>query len=91
MNQKKIVYILFGYQDTKANVNTFNTVLALNVTDPKKVEFVTTSQNLFTSAEEPLSATDSEETASKNSDSTNNSNGTIIGGAVGGSIGVCVY
>lgn len=62
----------------------------MNVTDPKKVAFVTTSQDLFTSAEEPLPATGTEETTSKNSDSTNSNNGSIIGGAVGGSVGVCV-
>ena len=62
----------------------------MNVTDPKKVEFVATSQDLFTSAEEPLSTTGAEETISKNSDSTNNKIGSIIGGAVGGSVGVCI-
>ncbi|KAL9549194.1 hypothetical protein PS6_006215 [Mucor atramentarius] len=84
---KNIVYILFGYQDTKAMVNTFKTVLAVNVTDTSNINFVDTDQNLSTAAEQPTSVVGDKETASKTPISSDNSNSTTIGGAVGGSLG----
>ncbi|KAL9559550.1 hypothetical protein MBANPS3_000376 [Mucor bainieri] len=83
---QKIVYILFGYQELRTLANTFNTVLAVNVTDPKRVNFIDTSQNLFTAAEEPTSATGDKETASQ-TPKPSNDNSSIVGGAVGGSLG----
>lgn len=88
---KNIVYILFGYQDTKAMVNTFKTVLAVNVTDTSNINFVDTDQNLSTAAEQPTSVVGDKETTSKTPISSDNSNSTTIGGAVGGSLGVCFY
>ena len=85
---KKIVYILFGYQELRSLANTFNTVLAVNVTDPKRVNFIDTSQQLFTAAEGPTSATDDKGTASQ-TPSPGSDNSSIVGGAVGGSLGVC--
>ncbi|CAO0797300.1 unnamed protein product [Mucor circinelloides] len=84
---KNIVYILFGYQDTKAMVNTFNTVLAVNVTDISNISFVGTDQNLSTAAEQPTSAIGDEETTLKTPTSSDNSNSTTIGAAVGSSLG----
>lgn len=88
---KNIVYILFGYQDTKAMVNTFKTVLAVNVTDISNISFVDTDQNLSTAAEQPTSAIGDEETTSKTPILSDNSNSTTIGAAVGSSLGVCFY
>ncbi|KAL0143918.1 hypothetical protein V8B55DRAFT_1353013 [Mucor lusitanicus] len=83
---KNIVYILFGYQDTKAMVNTFDTVLAINVTDLAHISFVDTNSNLSVEAETPTPATNDTEAASPtpNPDS---SKSATIGGAVGGSLG----
>ncbi|KAL7315931.1 hypothetical protein PS15m_005091 [Mucor circinelloides] len=81
---KNIVYILFGYQELKSLANTFNTVLAVNVTDPKKVNFIDTSQK-FTAAEGPNSTTTSDKETTSQTPSNNDS--TTIGGAVGGSLG----
>lgn len=84
---KKIVYILFGYQELRSLANTFNTVLAINVTDSKSVSFIDTTQNLFTAAEQPTPATGDKETASQ-TPSLGNDDSSIVGGAVGGSLGV---
>lgn len=65
--------------------NTFNTVLAVNVTDPKKVNFIDTSQK-FTAAEGPNSTITSDKKTTSQTPS--NNDGTTIGGAVGGSLGV---
>ncbi|KAF1802644.1 hypothetical protein FB192DRAFT_1379124 [Mucor lusitanicus] len=83
---KKIVYILFGYQELRSLANTFNTVLAINVTDSKSVSFIDTTQNLFTAAEQPTPATGDKETASQ-TPSLGNDDSSIVGGAVGGSLG----
>ncbi|GAN09925.1 hypothetical protein MAM1_0304c09458 [Mucor ambiguus] len=83
---KKIVYILFGYQELRSLANTFNTVLAINVTDPRRVNFIDTSQNLFTAAEKPTPATGDKEIASQTPNPSNDKSSTV-GGAVGGSLG----
>lgn len=82
---KNTVYILFGYQELRSLANTFNTVLAVNVTDPKNVSFIDTSQKL-TAAEGPNSTTASDKEPTSQTPS--NNDGTAIGGAVGGSLGV---
>ncbi|KAL9557629.1 hypothetical protein MBANPS3_001279 [Mucor bainieri] len=83
---KKILYILFGYQELETLMNTTNTVLAVNVTDPKQLNFIDTSQNLLTATEEPTPATGSKETATQ-TPNPDNDNSSILGGAVGGSLG----
>lgn len=88
---KNIVYILFGYQDTKALVNTFDTVLAVNVTDLAHLNFVVTDQDLSTEAETPTAAIGDTETVSPAPDSSNSNKSAAIGGAVGGSLGVSCY
>ncbi|KAK4515118.1 60S ribosomal protein L10 [Mucor velutinosus] len=84
---KNIVYILFGYQDTKAMVNTFDTMLAVNVTDLAHISFVDTNQHLSTAAETPTPVTNDTETASPTPSPSKNGRSATIGGAVGGSLG----
>ncbi|KAL9537244.1 hypothetical protein MBANPS3_011955 [Mucor bainieri] len=72
---KKIVYILFGYANDKSVVDNYATVLALNVTDPKAVAFVDSTQ-----AAQPGETTVPVPSNEKGSGST-------IGGAVGGAVG----
>ncbi|KAL7330093.1 hypothetical protein PS15p_205081 [Mucor circinelloides] len=72
---KKIVYILFGYANDKSVVDNYATVLALNVTDPKAIAFVESTQ-----AAQPVATTAPTFAAEKGSAGT-------IGGAVGGAIG----
>lgn len=71
-------------------VNTFDTVLAINVTDLAHISFVDTNSNLSVEAETPTPATSDTEAASPtpNPDS---SKSATIGGAVGGSLGVSYY
>ncbi|KAL9557628.1 hypothetical protein MBANPS3_001278 [Mucor bainieri] len=73
--KKKIVYILFGYDKDVALDNTFSTVLALNVSDPKAVAFVDSTQTA-----QPVEITVPVPSKGKSS-------GSIIGGAVGGAVG----
>lgn len=68
---KKIVYILFGYANDKSVVDNYATVLVLNVTDPKAVAFVDSTQTA-----QPVETADSEK-----------GSGGTIGGAVGGAVG----
>ncbi|GAN11338.1 hypothetical protein MAM1_0552d10897 [Mucor ambiguus] len=72
---KKIVYILFGYANDKSVVDNYATVLALNVTDPKAVAFVDSTQPAQ-SAETTVPAPANEK-----------GSGGTIGGAVGGAVG----
>lgn len=69
---KHLLYVLFGVQDTKYDLNTFDTVLMLNVTDPQNIKFAT--------------AKDTADNSNSNNKSINS--GVIVGAAVGGSAGV---
>ncbi|KAK4515110.1 Glutathione synthetase [Mucor velutinosus] len=72
---KKIVYILFGYANDKSVVDNYDTVLALNVSDPKAVAFVDSTQTakpVESSVPAPVNE---------------NGSGGTIGGAVGGAVG----
>lgn len=79
---KKIVYILFGYASDKSVVDNYATVLALNVSDPKAVSFVESTQQIQPVETQLPTNTGNEGTSS-------GGNGATIGGAVGGAVGVC--
>lgn len=79
---KKILYILFGYSSNKVIVDDYATVLALNVSDPKAVSIVSSTQQ-EQETQQP-SSTPMEDKASS-------SNGATIGGAIGGAIGVTFF
>lgn len=79
---KKVVYILFGYSSDKSEVDNYATVLTLNVSDPKAVSFVESAQQTIPVETQFPINTGNEEASS-------GGNGTILGGAVGGAVGVC--